>query len=53
MVLLILLAALIAWATVSTVLEIRRDGHHAVPTDWSRVANCDPVRRAESGHTYR
>ena len=53
MVLLLLLAALIVWAAVATIVELRRDGYHRTPTDWKRVAGCDPIRRAESGHGYR
>jgi hypothetical protein len=52
MVLLIALAALLIWAVVATVIELRRDGYRATPTDWTRV-NGDPVHRAESGHVYR
>jgi len=53
MVLLIALAALLIWAVVATVIELRRDGYRATPTDWTRVKNGDPVHRAESGHVYR
>ena len=53
MVLLIALVALIVWAVVGTVIELRRDGYHATPTDWSRVAGRDMQQRAESGHVYR
>lgn len=53
MVILIALLALAAWALVATVVELRRDGYHRVPTDWSRVAGRDALDRAEAGHTYR
>ncbi|WP_223622785.1 hypothetical protein [Microbacterium sp. EST19A] len=53
MVLLIVLLALIAWAVVGTVIELRRDGFHPTPTDWSRVAGRDAQQHAESGHVYR
>lgn len=41
MVLLIALAVLALWMLVATLREVRRDGHRAVPTDWSRVAGRD------------
>jgi hypothetical protein len=53
MVLLILLAALALWALIATVVELRRDGYRATPTDWTRVVDREPLRRAESGHVYR
>ncbi len=53
MVLLILLAALSLWALVATVVELRRDGYRATPTDWTRVVDREPLRGAESGHVYR
>ena len=53
MILLIALIAIAAWATVATVLEVRRDGYRPAPTDWSRVADRDPLQQAESGHAYR
>lgn len=46
MVLLILLAALILWALVATVVELRRDGYRAIPTDWNRVVEREPLHRA-------
>lgn len=33
----IVLGALALWGLVATVVELRRDGYRAVPTDWSRV----------------
>lgn len=53
MVLVIALIALVVWATVATVIELRRDGYHRAPTDWSRVAGRDLNQQAESGHGYR
>ena len=53
MILVIALIALVAWATVATVIELRRDGYHRAPTDWSRVAGRDIQQHAESGHGYR
>ena len=53
MFLIIALIALAAWALVSTVIELRRDGHRRVPTDWTRVAERDALDRAEAGHVYR
>jgi hypothetical protein len=53
MVLLIALIALAAWAAVSTIVELRRDGYRPTPTDWSRVSGRDVQQRAESGHVYR
>ncbi|HZU92493.1 MAG TPA: hypothetical protein VFF85_02645 [Microbacterium sp.] len=41
MVLLIALIALVIWTLVATVVEVRRDGYRAVPTDWTRVAPRD------------
>ncbi|MFJ2534382.1 hypothetical protein [Microbacterium maritypicum] len=53
MVLLIALLILAAWATVATVIELRRDGYRRTPTDWTRVAGRDIDQLAESGHVYR
>ncbi len=53
MILLIALTLLAAWATVATVIELRRDGYRRTPTDWNRVAGRDIGRQAESGHIYR
>lgn len=41
MVLLIALLALALGAVVGTLIELRRDGYHPIPTDWSRVAGRD------------
>ncbi|WP_309066901.1 hypothetical protein [Microbacterium sp.] len=49
----ILLLALVLWAAVATVVEWRRDGYRAVPTDWSRVAGIDPSQRPEATTLYR
>lgn len=40
---LIILAALALWGLVAAFVELRRDGHRALPTDWSRVAEHDLV----------
>lgn len=53
MILIIALIALVAWATVASVIELRRDGYRRTPTDWSRVAGRDVHQHAESGHGYR
>lgn len=53
MILVIALFALVAWATIATVIELRRDGYHPTPTDWNRVGGRDIHQRAESGHGYR
>ncbi|WP_165807977.1 hypothetical protein [Microbacterium sp. TPD7012] len=53
MVLLIAVLALALWATVASVVELRRDGYRQTPTDWSRVAGRDVAQHAETGHTYR
>ncbi|WP_315072042.1 hypothetical protein [uncultured Microbacterium sp.] len=53
MVLLIALLLLAAWATVATVIELRRDGYRRTPTDWTRVAGRDVGHQAEPGHVYR
>ncbi|WP_337001418.1 MULTISPECIES: hypothetical protein [unclassified Microbacterium] len=53
MILVIALIALAAWATVATLVELRRDGHRRTPTDWNLVAGRDLDQRAEPGHIYR
>lgn len=53
MILVIALIALAAWATVATVIELRRDGYRRTPTDWKRVAGRDVNQQAEPGHAYR
>ena len=53
MILLIALLALAGWATVATFIELRRDGYHRTPTDWTRVARRDAGHEAESRHVYR
>ena len=53
MILLLALLALSVWAVVATVVELRRDGYRRQPTDWSRVADRDPLTDAQSGHVYR
>ncbi|MFJ4999167.1 hypothetical protein ACIP5T_13505 [Microbacterium sp. NPDC088619] len=53
MILIIALIALAVWAAVATIIELRRDGHRRVPTDWSRVADRDALDRAETGRVYR
>jgi hypothetical protein len=53
MFIIIALIALAVWALVATVIELRRDGHRRVPTDWARVAERDALDRAETGHVYR
>lgn len=53
MILIVALIALAVWAVVATAVELRRDGYHRAPTDWSRVAGRDVQHRAESGHGYR
>ncbi|WP_194762403.1 MULTISPECIES: hypothetical protein [unclassified Microbacterium] len=53
MFILLALLALVAWALVATVVELRRDGYRPVPTDWSRVADRDAIDGAEAGHVYR
>lgn len=53
MILIIALIALAIWAVVATVIELRRDGHRRIPTDWTRVAERDTLDRAETGHAYR
>lgn len=53
MILVIALIVLAAWATVATVVELRRDGYRRTPTDWKRIAGRDISQQAESGHSYR
>ena len=52
MILFLALLALIIWALIATVVELRRDGYRRQPTDWRRVAGRDALDRAESGHVY-
>jgi len=40
------IAALAIWGLIATVVELRRDGYRATPTDWSRVAGVDPPERS-------
>lgn len=47
MILLIALIALIIWAVVGTVVQVRRDGYRATPTDWTRVAGRGRVEHAD------
>lgn len=53
MVIIIVLAALALTGLVATIVELRRDGFHAVATDWTRVAERDSIQAAESSPTYR
>ncbi|WP_194420871.1 hypothetical protein [Microbacterium abyssi] len=53
MIIVILLAALALIGLVATVVEIHRDGYRAAPTDWTRVAEHDTLRDAESTVAYR
>lgn len=46
MILLLLLIALSIWGVVATVMDVRRDGFRATPTDWSRVAESDRAQAA-------
>ncbi len=41
MIFLLLLAALVIWAAVATIIEVRRDGYCARATDWTLVAEKD------------
>lgn len=47
MVLLIALIALIVWALIATVAEVRRDGYREMPTDWARVAGRETAAQPE------
>ncbi|MGM7670492.1 hypothetical protein [Microbacterium sp. A93] len=49
----ILLAVLALAGLIATVIELRRDGFHAVATDWSRVADHDALDSAEASISYR
>ncbi|MDQ0727999.1 hypothetical protein [Microbacterium sp. W4I20] len=53
MILIIALIALVLWASIATVVELRRDGFRPTPTDWNRLAGRDVSQHAESGHVYR
>ena len=37
MFLVVLLTVLALWGMVATLVELRRDGYRAIPTDWSRA----------------
>lgn len=41
MIMIVALAALAIWGLVATFVELPRDGHRALPTDWTRVAEHD------------
>lgn len=48
MIIIVTLAGLAIWGLVATIVELRRDGFRAVPTDWARVAEHDlPAEPAE------
>ena len=47
MVLLLALIALLIWALIATVVEVRRDGYRAVPTDWARVGGRETAAQPE------
>ncbi|WP_309126956.1 hypothetical protein [Microbacterium sp.] len=49
----IIIAALVIWALIATVVELRRDGYRAAPTEWSRLGGVEPLQRAESQSAYR
>ncbi|ALX65847.1 hypothetical protein [Microbacterium sp. XT11] len=58
MILIIALLVLAGWAIVATIIEVRRDGYRAVPTDWTRVAPAERHGRealdsAEIGRIHR
>lgn len=53
MILLIALLAILIWAAVATIVEVRRDGYRRIPTDWSRVAEHGTLQRADVNHGYR
>lgn len=53
MFLIILLAALAIAGLITTIVDIRRDGHRRVPTNWTRVAEHDPLGDASSITSYR
>ncbi len=49
----ILLLALIGWAIVATIVEVRRDGYRAVPTDRTRAPGVDPIHQPGATFLYR
>ena len=53
MFILLALLALVIWAVIATVVELRRDGYRHQPTDWGQVAGRDATDDAHSGHAYR
>lgn len=53
MILIIALLILAVWAAVATVVELRRDGLRATPTDWRRVGERDVSQQADPRHGYR
>ncbi|MDR6867035.1 hypothetical protein J2Y69_001634 [Microbacterium resistens] len=46
----ILIAAVAIWGGVATIVELRRDGHRAIPTDWARLPG-DPAGRGQRRRT--
>lgn len=53
MVIIIALAVLALTGVVASLVELRRDGFRPVATDWTRVAEHDSIRNAESAPVYR
>ncbi|MFB4350504.1 hypothetical protein [Microbacterium sp. CR_7] len=53
MFLLIAVLALVTWAFVATIVELRRDGYRRQPTDWTQVPGPDPLDTAHPGRVYR
>ncbi|MGV2982290.1 hypothetical protein ACNPNP_01180 [Microbacterium sp. AGC85] len=53
MVIIILLATLALAGVIATLVELGRDGFRPIATDWTRVAERDTARNAESAPIYR
>lgn len=55
MFILIVFAGLALWGIIAGIVELRRDGYRAVPTDWARVPGRDssPLQEAEQSVGYR
>lgn len=53
MILIILIAAIALWGVIATIVDVHRDGYRRTPTDPHRVADLDPLQRAEPGPAYR
>ncbi|WP_308491760.1 hypothetical protein [Microbacterium terrisoli] len=53
MFIIVVLAGLAIWGLVATVIELRRDGYRAVPTNETRVAEYGPPEDSSAGSAPR